>query len=205
MSEKKKPKFHRNKEGKIKRIVESFLRLLNQYDYNDISTNKIAEEAGVSIGTLYNYFDNKEDILQHIFDGITEDFVDMGDIMKIIKERDYDTIQKFIGNYLRNHREYYILNKAHDQAMGASQEIFNSFQDNIKGYIESFMKTAKTMGINLGTTPKEEFTKAFLVGLNIIDTQVHIHLFRKPIFNDDNELIDYLTKMFIFTLDMYLE
>lgn len=32
------------------------------------TTDKIAKEAGVAVGTIYNYFSNKEDILGYIFD-----------------------------------------------------------------------------------------------------------------------------------------
>jgi AcrR family transcriptional regulator len=205
MTEEKQPKFKRNKEGKIKRITDAFLKMLNKMDYNEISTNKIAEEAGVSIGTIYNYFDNKEDILQSIFENITEEFVEMEEIVKIVKEREEKAIEKFIRNYLKSHQEYYLINKAHDQAMIINQEVFLSFQENIRGYIDSFLQAARKRKLDLGTTTKENFTKAFLVGLTIIDNQVHLHLFRKQIFDTDKELVNYLTKIFKFTLNQYLD
>lgn len=38
--------------------------------YPRASTNRIAERAGVSVGTLYHYFDNKEDIYRELLEQI---------------------------------------------------------------------------------------------------------------------------------------
>ena len=35
--------------------------------FHTATTDKIAAAAGVAVGTIYNYFKNKEDILNHIF------------------------------------------------------------------------------------------------------------------------------------------
>ena len=204
MSEKNEPKFHRDKEGKINQIVDTFLKMLNQMEYNDISTNKIAKEAGISIGTIYNYFRNKEEILQYIFGTMTEDFIELDDVMKILLDRDLVSTKEFISNYLKNHKEYYVLNKAHDQAMVLNQNVFLQFQENIKNYIKYYYKFAQEKNYDLGDITEEKLAKVFGLVLNIIDTQVHHHLFREPIFDSDKELVDYLAKMFQFTLDFYL-
>ncbi|MGH7857758.1 MAG: TetR/AcrR family transcriptional regulator [Candidatus Binatia bacterium] len=44
-------------------IVEACARLLRAGDYAAVTTNHIAERAGVSIGTLYEFFPNKESII----------------------------------------------------------------------------------------------------------------------------------------------
>ncbi|WP_425101038.1 TetR/AcrR family transcriptional regulator [Tropicibacter sp. S64] len=44
-------------------IVEAAARILEQDRLDDLTTNGIAERAGVSIGSLYQYFPNKEAIL----------------------------------------------------------------------------------------------------------------------------------------------
>ena len=47
----------------IEWIVEAALKLFSEIGYETTTTNKIAELAGVSIGSLYYYFPNKESIL----------------------------------------------------------------------------------------------------------------------------------------------
>jgi AcrR family transcriptional regulator len=44
-------------------IVEACARLLPEHGYAALSTNQIAERAGVGIGTLYEFFPNKESIV----------------------------------------------------------------------------------------------------------------------------------------------
>jgi AcrR family transcriptional regulator len=50
----------------VDRIVESAARIFDEAGYPDTSTNEIAAEAGVSIGSLYQYFPNKDAILVEI-------------------------------------------------------------------------------------------------------------------------------------------
>lgn len=47
-------------------IVEAALLILNEDGDKNFTTNKIAERAGVSIGSLYQYFSNKESMLSLI-------------------------------------------------------------------------------------------------------------------------------------------
>jgi AcrR family transcriptional regulator len=47
----------------VEAIVEACARLLSAGDYAAVTTNHIAERAGVGIGTLYEFFPNKESIV----------------------------------------------------------------------------------------------------------------------------------------------
>ncbi len=53
-------------------IVESCSRLLVQDPYHAITTDKIAELAGVSIGSLYQFFANKEAIVAAVIDDLLQ-------------------------------------------------------------------------------------------------------------------------------------
>lgn len=53
-------------------IVESCSRLLIQEPYHVITTDKIAELAGVSIGSLYQFFANKEAIVAAVIDDLIQ-------------------------------------------------------------------------------------------------------------------------------------
>ena len=48
---------------KLELIFEASIRILNKQGMDGLTTNRIAEVAGVSIGTLYQYFSNKQEIL----------------------------------------------------------------------------------------------------------------------------------------------
>ena len=44
-------------------ILEATARLLNSYPLEEVSTNHIARKTGISVGTLYKYYPNKDAIL----------------------------------------------------------------------------------------------------------------------------------------------
>lgn len=48
---------------KVELILEAATRLLDEGEIQDLTTNAVAERAGVSIGTLYQYFNDKTAIL----------------------------------------------------------------------------------------------------------------------------------------------
>lgn len=49
-------------------ILEAASQILVREGYAKATTNRIAERAGVSIGTLYHYFDNKDDIFHELLE-----------------------------------------------------------------------------------------------------------------------------------------
>lgn len=53
--------------GTKERIVEAAIRLFNETGTAAVSTNHIAEEAGISPGNLYYHFGNKEEIIRAIW------------------------------------------------------------------------------------------------------------------------------------------
>ena len=76
------------KQGRARATVESILeaaaRVLAQQGYAAATTNRIAEVAGVSIGTLYEYFGNRE----QVFDALIRRELDA--IVGIIGDQDLD-------------------------------------------------------------------------------------------------------------------
>lgn len=48
-------------------IMEAALKLFNEFGFHGTPTSKIAKEAGVSNGTLFNYFSTKEDLINSLY------------------------------------------------------------------------------------------------------------------------------------------
>ncbi|MET8054041.1 MULTISPECIES: TetR/AcrR family transcriptional regulator [unclassified Streptosporangium] len=62
LTPRKHPRQQRSRET-VAAILEAAAQLFQRHGYADTTTNKIAERAGVSIGSLYQYFPNKDALL----------------------------------------------------------------------------------------------------------------------------------------------
>jgi AcrR family transcriptional regulator len=60
----------------VQRIVDAGARVLEDAGYHGASTNRIAAEAGVSPGSLYQYFTDKDEIVAAIIERLIEDFAE---------------------------------------------------------------------------------------------------------------------------------
>jgi AcrR family transcriptional regulator len=60
-------------DDKKDKITEAAIQLINEYGLAETSMSKIAQKAGVAPGTLYTYFDNKEDMLKELFLTVKKD------------------------------------------------------------------------------------------------------------------------------------
>ena len=60
---------------KLNTILAVSKELFAKKNYFNVTTNEIAKAAGISIGTLYSYFSNKEEILSLILKDYNESFI----------------------------------------------------------------------------------------------------------------------------------
>jgi len=66
-----------NKANKFDKILDSAIKIIGQKGFHGAKVKDIANDAGVADGTIYNYFNNKEDILVTIFKVKLEEYVNM--------------------------------------------------------------------------------------------------------------------------------
>lgn len=71
-SARKQPRQQRAK-ATVDAIVTACARILIEEGYEKLSTNQISRRAGVSPGTLYQYFPNKESIIAALIDSIADE------------------------------------------------------------------------------------------------------------------------------------
>jgi AcrR family transcriptional regulator len=48
-------------------IFDATLKLVSERGFHDAPTSSIAQEAGVGVGTIYRYFENKEDLIDELY------------------------------------------------------------------------------------------------------------------------------------------
>jgi AcrR family transcriptional regulator len=60
----------------VERIVDAGTRVLEEAGYHGASTNRIAAAAGVSPGSVYQYFSDKDEIVAAIIKRLVDDFAE---------------------------------------------------------------------------------------------------------------------------------
>ena len=63
----RKPAKQRRSKAKVQLILDTTMAMLNEGPADRITTNEIARRAGISIGTLYQYFPKKEGIYYELY------------------------------------------------------------------------------------------------------------------------------------------
>jgi len=74
-----------------RQIIDAAMKEFARNGYHDTEVAKIASRAGVAKGTIYNYFEDKEDILLAV---ITSGFDSLGRRMRRIADSDKDPLTK---------------------------------------------------------------------------------------------------------------
>ncbi|MEM9232139.1 MAG: TetR/AcrR family transcriptional regulator [Pseudomonadota bacterium] len=70
------PKRTRDPESKRAALHEAALRQFTERGYEQVSIASIAKEAGIAVGTVYRFYENKLSLLRAMLEGIETDFVD---------------------------------------------------------------------------------------------------------------------------------
>ncbi|MDG4718234.1 MULTISPECIES: TetR/AcrR family transcriptional regulator [Thalassospira] len=115
------------KADKNRRILEAATTLFRKVGYDSARIEDIAEMAGVSVGTFYNYYKNKGDMLMATVSMEVEEVLAAGE-----------------G----------IIAKKHDQVAGALLELIGKYYDHSLTYLSKEMwRTAMSLSIAQPETP----------------------------------------------------
>ncbi|KAA3632768.1 MAG: TetR/AcrR family transcriptional regulator [Bacteroidetes bacterium] len=96
MSPKSEDQFEAIRQKSMTNIKETAMELFAHNGYHSTSISKIAKEAGISKGLMYNYFDSKKALLQEILLDTIE--VTEAAVMEVMRPEDppYEQLQKIM-------------------------------------------------------------------------------------------------------------
>lgn len=121
---------HKQFRGKL---LEGSFKLFSQKGYANVTIRSIARELGVSTGSLYHYFKNKEDILEQMFAYIRQRNFG-GYLSRIDGIDDLDERLRLITDYWKDHMNEYqdlmllaIDYHRHHGRSKRARKIFNDF------------------------------------------------------------------------------
>jgi len=97
MEDKKLPRREREKLRQRQEMLATALDLFSQKGYHNVSMHEVAEKAEFAIGTLYKFFQNKEELYKALVLELCDEFEDS--IMRAI-EQPQDEVEK-LRSYVR--------------------------------------------------------------------------------------------------------
>ncbi len=112
------------------RIQEAAIHVLARNGYHGTTVSQIAKAAGVADGTLYLYFENKDDLLLKIINERTGQFIDDGkNILETIKSP-MDRLHKFA--------------ELHLESLGADEDLACIFQIELRHNLRMMKNFSET-------------------------------------------------------------
>lgn len=132
-----------NLTNKRKCILESALELINEQGFHGSPISKVAKNAGVAAGSIYTYFESKEELILGIYEYVSEN------IKSYVSSKDDETLdfKSRFFNYWKNYTKFYELNPAqhgfYDQFLNSpfnsedTQQIPNVWHEWSYGFFQS--------------------------------------------------------------------
>jgi len=84
-------------------ILDMAVKLFNQHGSQSVSTNRIAAEMGISVGNLYYYFNNKEDVIRALYDRMA---AEMNDLWLVVAGFNISRLREMFDRLIQQMWEY---------------------------------------------------------------------------------------------------
>jgi AcrR family transcriptional regulator len=131
-----------------KRILSAAIKIFSEYGYKGTSMRMIARRAHISVGGLYLYFKNKDDLYQTLLKNRLDDLAEkMREALKDIRDpaEAMKTFLTFRLNYAREHSEL-ILALGRDPGFDFGIDIKRKFFRQQREVIEGILKKGIASG-----------------------------------------------------------
>lgn len=118
------------KQEKRQRIQEAAIKVLSEVGYYGTTVSLIAKAAGVADGTLYLYFENKDELLIGIFEDIMDRFISEGLQLLERVTNPVDQLKAIVALHL--------------EKIGTDQQIARIFQIEFRHHIELMRRLSES-------------------------------------------------------------
>ncbi len=194
----KQKKFVRNKEEKIEEIVHQFLDLINEMGFTHIKMLDIANRTHISVGTIYRYFPNgKISILQFLLEEKFYDITDFSGFAQMDNANLDIILERMIYQHLHSHYNEISYHIAINQAILSNKEFQTNYNKHTSLMMQKVSKTIQNSNEYLKRIPENVFLTNMLLIFNTLESFIHRHLFIRPIFPTDEELVHFLKKIIL--------
>jgi AcrR family transcriptional regulator len=120
-------------------ILETARAVFKTAGYYGASVSEITRQAGVSMGTFYQYFKNKEQLFVELTDLVVTDFIDKFDCIPRRKGGVKEDLQNIVGMCLRHTRENFAFHRTLGES-ALTDRVTIGYYESITRYFRDFFR-----------------------------------------------------------------
>ncbi|MEC0255859.1 TetR/AcrR family transcriptional regulator [Paenibacillus lautus] len=140
--------YERRKHKKIEQVFDAAFQLFSRHGYQKVSVNEIAQQAGVSPATIYNYFGTKDQLYMEMIKDWTDKQLEVYerilDSTRSFAEKTREIMQLEAKNLTFLSEEFRKFQTSEER--GISQTIQQYSEEKVKGFFMRFVALGKQEG-----------------------------------------------------------
>ena len=157
---------------KQERILDAALKEFAEYGYENGSTNRIVKNCGISKGSLFKYFENKEDLYFYLIDTVSAEMaeetrVDIGKLSKDLYERVIEYSVTEISWYVTNPvKGRFMIGIASETGSDIGRKIIERYAEKSTDIYETLLKGVDMSGLHSSRKEITDILRWVLMGFN---------------------------------------
>ena len=157
---------------KQERILDAALKEFAEYGYENGSTNRIVKNCGISKGSLFKYFENKEDLYFYLIDTVSAEMaeetrVDIGKLSKDLYERVIEYSVTEISWYVTNPvKGRFMIGIASETGSDIGRKIIERYGEKSTDIYETLLKGVDMSGLHSSRKEITVILRWVLMGFN---------------------------------------
>lgn len=177
----------------VEMLLEAATRVLIRDGYEGLTTNRVAEEAGASVGSLYQYFSNKTELVAALLDQHTTRMMSAlrAEAPRILALPLEAAVRRFVELMIASHRVEPELHRVFVEQLPRIGD-FAQIEANLKegcALVEAFLR-----GHAAEVAPRDHGLAAFIV-VHSVESLTHAAVLSRPQLMDAPEFIDEICAM----------
>lgn len=176
-------------------LLAATARVLVKEGYDHASTNKIAEAAGVSIGSLYQYFPSKEALVAAVIEKHTSGMLDIvrASAMRVAQLPLLEAARELVGVMIQAHRVDPKLHRVlvEQTPRVGSMEHIERLDEEAIALVRAYLEAHRA---ELGV---EDLDLAAFLAVGTVEAMTHIAVLRRPSLLADDRFIDEVANLVV--------
>ncbi len=154
------------------RIIDAAINEFAEYGYENSSTNRIVKTCGISKGSLFKYFENKEELYFYLIDTISvqmasETLTDLEKLPKDLFDRVVEYSATEISWYVANPvKGKFIISVASETGTAIGKKIISRYGEKSTDIYESLLKDIDMSGLHGSRKEVTDILRWVLKGFN---------------------------------------